>query len=51
MLPSGRKQYSLVQRLLRLGLALASAYFIWWLLNLAFPDNMHALIAAVRAGL
>lgn len=39
------------QQLLGLAAALLGAYFIWWLLNMAFPDKMHTLIAAVRAAL
>jgi hypothetical protein len=50
MLPASRRKYSVLQQILGLVAALLGAYFIWWLLNLAFPDQMHALIAAVRAG-
>jgi hypothetical protein len=51
MLPASRRKYSVLQQLLGLATALLGAYFIWWLLNMAFPDKMHALIAAVRAAL
>ena len=49
MLPASRRRYSVLQQLLGLGAALLGAYFIWWLLNTAFPDKMHTLIAGIRA--
>ena len=51
MLPASRRKDSVLQQLLGLATALLGAYFIWWLLNMAFPDKMHTLIAAVRAAL
>ena len=51
MLPASRRKYSVLQQLLGLAAALLGAYFIWWLLNMAFPHMMHTLIPAVRAAL
>ena len=48
MLRSRHRHRSFPRRLLELALAAAGAWFVWWLLNLAFPDRMQGLVEAAK---
>lgn len=48
MLQSRRQHRGLLRQLWGLALVALAAYSVWRLLNLAFPDRMQTLIAAIR---
>ena len=48
MLQSRKRHRGVLRQLWGLAMVALAAGFVWWLLNLAFPDRMQTLIAAIR---
>ena len=49
MLPSRRSYRGPLRELMGLVFIAIAASFIWWLLNVAFPEHMKVLIAWVKS--